>query len=268
MNFKRTKQILILAVLTGVAVTLHAENWVVTGSQTPDRRYQPHQLKTLQEFLQSHPTGLTREDMDNFSAAVVHNYAASASKPVSKDVAAVPAPSQNSDKTQAQNSADQPCPTGFHVAQSNLAGGTSTCDQRAPRHDGTELDTTLTVDASGHGILNHSAFGDMEFEYGSIVQRVVDNRPGHILYPAEYDNYFVADAATANALEKAQCGAGFPVTYAGPSGGGGGYQVQVAACKPGADCSPDNPSRLDNLSPLPPGDTNLCLTVPPPSSSN
>ena len=158
-----------------------------------------------------------------------------------------------------------PCPTGY-IAATRYNSGYVDCEQASTDpNTGYTVDNTFTLDPQGNGVLTNGNFGDPDgpyYSYGHIGQRVTDSQGTDV---AQYDDYFFASQQDANAVAFTECGS-YPVSYVGPSGNidpntgapAGGWQVQVVTSDLG------NPY---DLSQMPPGGTNACLTVRPPSGN-
>jgi hypothetical protein len=293
MNFKWMKQAAFLAAVVGIFSLLQAADWTVTGSQSPANSYRAPNLKSVQSFVNANPAGSTSggstgsmdASLQQFSASVVHDYSTSASgtpSPVvtlagaakpSKSALGIPSSFKTAmmaahDVSGSATPSSFPCPPSY---TKSAYFADFYCEQDTPMQTAPMmLATSVMMDPSGRPLSFTGSFGgsDVPLTYGFILQRMESTKQGAVLYMGQYDNYFLARKQDAMTLATSECHAGLPVTYVGPSGPidpttgtpSGGYQVQVVDFIPGS--TPDA-SVSANLSPIPPGDSNFCLTLPP-----
>jgi len=248
MNFKMTKQTILVITLMGVSAALYAAA-AVTGNDAPGIYRKPPTVKAVNDFMKAHQTtGVTPDDATQFAADIERGDDAT----VTPNTIAMPS----------DTSTVGHCPSGFITRQYSSRTGYAACEQDTPLPDGTTLVSNLTwhsmANGKGEGLVQYSNFGagdSSPIPYGVIYQTIVGERPDHTSYPVEYDNYFFQNNGDAVNVAELECRQNFRVTYVGPSGKvnkkgkpSGGYQVQVAKTEE---------------APLPSWDVDYCLTHPP-----
>jgi hypothetical protein len=222
---------------------------MVTGNGTPADDFRPVDAARIRQFINSHQSKLSLDDITRFSAEIERNgYSVSAADTINASGQAI--------------ASNPPCPQGwtfnnqgtcFQNVESGLTNPKDSSDHY-------ELDSSFAVDAQG----NHAVYtSDDGIRYGIIYMRLVDPALNPALYVGQYEAYFFATAQDESTFVASTCGK-LPVIYMTPPDtkptDGFSFQVNVVNYVPDGSSS-DN----QTLSPYKDWATDLC---PPSQASN